>query len=96
MDKKKIQVGKTYIGRDGKRKTVTHIVATSTANQWNVYTIDHDNDNQRGGCGLSQFANWAVREDTSSQAMAEWQADIKQRRERQLAEQRKQAKRKLT
>jgi len=95
MDKKKIQVGKTYIGRDGKRRTVTHIVATSTANQWNVYTIDHDK-NCCGGCSLSQFANWAVREDTSGQPMTEWNAAISQRRERQLAKQRKEAKRKLT
>lgn len=91
MTKKQIQVGKTYIGKDGRHKTVTHIV--DIGGKTEVWTIDHDKGGCNGTCGMSQFCVWAVREDTSGEAMRVWTAARNKRRDRQAAEGRKEVKR---
>ena len=89
MKREAIQSGKTYIGRDGKHRTVTHVVAVGR--RWEVFTIDHEK-NCTSACGMSQFANWAVREDTSGEPMAKWNADRAAHQEKFQARQRKEEK----
>ncbi len=86
-----MQVGKTYIGKDGQRKTVTHIV--DMGGKTEVWTIDHGKGDCNGACGLSQFCNWAVREDTSGAAMRAYTAALNKRKDRQAAKRRKDLKR---
>lgn len=90
MSPKKIQVGKTYLGRDGRRQTVTHVV--DIAGTMTVYLIDHRNQDRTNFVPLSRFAHWAVREvdDTEMQRV---KAEREKHHEKFLAAQRREAKR---
>ena len=60
MKRSAISAGKTYVGKDGKRRTVRRLIPVQGRTCLEVY--DHAADRTWLGMYLEQFAQWAVRE----------------------------------
>ena len=61
MLSKQIKSGKTYVGKNGQRRTVRHI--HSMSGKICVGVFDHRKQQTWGGIPLGDFAKWAQKED---------------------------------
>ena len=61
MRSKQIKSGKTYVGKNGGRRTVNHI--HSVGGKLCVVVFDHSKQETWGGIPLGDFAKWARKED---------------------------------
>jgi hypothetical protein len=61
MRSKQIKRGKTYVGKNGQRRTVDHII--SVGGKLCVGVFDHSKQESWSGIPLGDFAKWARKED---------------------------------
>ena len=61
MRSSQIKSGKTYVGKNGKRKTVNHVFPVGGKLCVNVF--DHSKQETHAGIPLGDFAQWARKED---------------------------------